>query len=47
MFGETKPMHLNLMNAWKWVPGGTVVIELCEYKNLGVLTNMLACSPLM
>ena len=32
-------MHSKSMKERKWVLGGKVANELCEYKNLGVLKN--------
>ena len=34
---DTKPVDLKSTKKREWVKGGTVVNELCEYKNLGVL----------
>ena len=41
-FGETKPIHSQLMRQRKRKLGGSVVNELLEYKNLGVLKNYVS-----
>ena len=41
-FGETKPIHSQLMRERKWMLGEFVVDELLEYKNLGVLKNYVS-----
>ena len=38
-FGESKPQHFESMKNRKWLLGDTIVDELYEYKNLGVLKN--------
>ena len=38
-FGETKPMHSQLTKEHEWMLGDSVVGELYEYKNRGVLKN--------
>ena len=38
-FGETKPIHSQLMREREWMLGEFIVEELFEYKNLGVLKN--------
>ena len=38
-FGESKPQHFESMKNRVWLLGDTIVDELCEYKNLGVLKN--------
>ena len=46
-FGESKPQHFDFMNNRMWLLGDTIVDELYEYKNFGVLKNyiMWACFP--
>ena len=41
-FGETKPIHSQLMREREWMLGESVVDELFEYKNLGVLKNYVS-----
>ena len=41
-FGETKPIHSQLMREREWMLGEFVVDELFEYKNLGVLKNYVS-----
>ena len=41
-FGETKPMHSQLMRAREWVLEEFVVDVLFEYKNLGELKNYVS-----
>ena len=41
-FGETKPIHSQLMRECEWMLGEFVVDELFEYKNLGVLKNYVS-----
>ena len=41
-FGETKPIHSQLMRECEWMLGEFVVNKLFEYKNLGVLKNCLS-----
>ena len=38
-FGESKPQHFESMKNREWLLGDTIVDELYEYKNLGVLKN--------
>ena len=38
-FGESKPQHFESMKNRGWLLGNTLVDELYEYKNLGVLKN--------
>ena len=38
-FGEAKSVHSRLLTEREWFLGETIVNELCEYKNLGVLKN--------
>ena len=38
-FGESKPQHFESMKNRVWLIGDTIVDELYEYKNLGVLKN--------
>ena len=38
-FGETKPIHAQSLKKREWFLGNTLVDELSEYKNLGVLKN--------
>ena len=38
-FGETKPIHAQSFKERVWFLGNTLVDELSEYKNLGVLKN--------
>ena len=38
-FGESKPQHFESMKNRMWLLGDTIVDELYEYKNLGVLKN--------
>ena len=38
-FGETKPHHFESLKNREWLLGDTMVEELYEYKNLGVLKN--------
>ena len=38
-FGETKPIHAQSLKEREWFLGNTLVDELSEYKNLGVLKN--------
>ena len=38
-FGKRKPIHSQLMRAREWILGDSVVDELFECKNLGVLKN--------
>ena len=40
-FGESKPQHFESMKNRVWLLGDTIVDELYEYKNLGVLKNYL------
>ena len=40
-FGETKPIHSQLMREREWMLGESVVDELFEYKNLGVYLKKL------
>ena len=42
IFGETKPIHSQLMREHEWMLGEFVVDELFEYKNLGVLKNYVS-----
>ena len=42
-FGKTKPIHSQLLKKRKWILRDSVVDELYEYKNLGVLKNYV-CS---
>ena len=44
-FGETKPIHSQLMKEPEWMLGDAVVDELYEYKNLGVLKNYVSSFP--
>ena len=37
--GESKPQHFESMKNRLWLLGDTIVDELYEYKNLGVLKN--------
>ena len=39
-FGESKPQHFESMKNREWLLGDTIVDELYEYKNLGVLKIM-------
>ena len=39
-FGESKPQHFESMKNRVWLLGDTIVDELYEYKNLGVLKIM-------
>ena len=41
-FSETKPIHYQLMRESEWMLGDSVVDELFEYKNLGVLKNYVS-----
>ena len=41
-YGETKPIHSQLMREREWMLGESVVDELFEYKNLGVLKNYVS-----
>ena len=41
-FGETKPIDSQLMREREWMSGESVVDELFEYKNLGVLKNYVS-----
>ena len=41
-FGETKPIHSQLMREHKWMLGEFVVDELFEYKDLGVLKSYVS-----
>ena len=41
-FGESKPKHFESMKNHEWLLGDTVVDELYEYKNLGVLKNYVS-----
>ena len=41
-FGETKPIHSQLIRERKWILGESVVDELFEYKSLGVLKNYVS-----
>ena len=41
-FGETKPIHSQLMREREWMLGEFVVDELFKYKNLGVLKNYVS-----
>ena len=41
-FGETKPLHPQLMREREWKLGEFVVDKLFEYKNLGVLKNYVS-----
>ena len=41
-FGETKPIHSQLMREREWMLGESVVDDLFEYKNLGVLKNYVS-----
>ena len=38
-FGESKPRHFESIKNCVWLLGDTIVDELYEYKNLGVLKN--------
>ena len=38
-FGESKPQHFESMKNREWLLGDTIVDELYEYKNLGMLKN--------
>ena len=38
-FGESKPQYFESMKNHEWLLGDTIVDELYEYKNLGVLKN--------
>ena len=44
-FGETNPIHAQSLKEREWFLGNTLVDELSEYKNLGVLKNCLIYSP--
>ena len=41
-FGESKPQHFEFMKNRVWLSGDTIVDELYEYKNLGVLKNCVS-----
>ena len=41
-FGETKSIHSQLMREREWMLGESVLDELLEYKNLGVLKNYVS-----
>ena len=38
-FGESKAQHFESMKNRMWLLGDTIVYELYEYKNLGMLKN--------
>ena len=38
-FGESKPQHFESMKNREWLLEDTIVDELYEYKNLGLLKN--------
>ena len=39
IFGESKPQQCEFMKNCEWLLGDTIVYELYQYKNLGMLTN--------
>ena len=43
-FGESKSQHFEYMKNRVWLLGDTIVDELYEYKNLGVLKNYVGSS---
>ena len=46
-FGESKLQHFESMKDREWLLGDTIVDELIEYKNFGVLRNRQARFPQM